>query len=208
MKGVRVMRGSAESAKVLFDDYNRYMFKTRRVQKQRAQGFRNPYKWNAERMQLFADLDLWCAERGISSRLWVYGLFALRAWLFGPPLDKRHLCSEKLIPKFQRISERALDGYRSQVNPVAAAPDPNVEIVEAIEKRKALFLRDGRASDCMRDLPSTYCYHPRSQHCKTCPVQMECRAELRLYITDFDILALREGKITVEEVRAALGRSL
>ncbi len=99
-----------------------------------------------------------------------------------------------------------LDAYRRQVLeelPQQSGFDPNRDIDGTIERLKHQYvIISGRPGDCMSQMiERTLGYHPKSNICRMCPVQQECLERLQSF-TDFDIFALRSGKMTSEQAMA------
>jgi hypothetical protein len=158
---------------------------------------------------LFEDMAIWCRERGIDPRLWLYGLFRVRRWLAAPRLTRSNLMSEKMIPKYNALT--LLDGYRlrlrrEQDNHTSGdAYDPNRDLNTTIESRKQYYVGSGQADRCMREMMETLGFHPKSSACLRCPEKMNCRMKLEALV-DFDIIALRNGAITQAQAMAEARR--
>ena len=199
---------------VLFEDYCYWREKTLYVQKLKAE---KPYIKNLKptpaRAALFAEMSQWCTDKGVLPRQWVYSLFATRRWQYPPKLERSHLCSEKHLDRFAKFSDykvftaRMLElGQSLQLaNPVTY--DPNTHISSAAEEAKRYYVNIGDVAACMNGMETeTFGYHPKSLVCQKCSAGGECSQRLKERV-NFDIGALREGKITSEEAyRIALAR--
>ena len=194
-------------AERLFADYNFYWLMTGRIQEYRASGrYIRPYKFTQARAELFSDLAAWCRDRGIDPRLWIYTLFRARCWRFAPQLARGHLLSEAMVERYRRL--RGLDGYRRRVLETlpSEAYDPNRDLNSTVESRKAYYASSGQTERCMREMVETLGYHPRSAICAGCPSRASCRSKLEGFV-DFDIIALREGRLTAEQAMMQVRRA-
>lgn len=191
----------------MFADFQRYRLQTASIQKVRANaGWARMHKETPERLQLFEQTASWCRERQIDPRLWIYNLFRSRSWTFPPQLQANHLMSENLIPKYERLGYQVLDGYRERFTPKKKGPpfDPHVDISFTAEALKKLYQSQGDQARCLRETTDrTLGWHPKSSTCMTCPLAMQCRENLAKLV-DFDIVGLREGRLTVEEAKAVV----
>lgn len=114
--------------------------------------------------------------------------------------------SERMVGRYEQMASKALDGYRFHLLAEYKKDrpyDPNWEmspLSEAIKKRYASI---GDAQRCMREtLERTLGFHPKSGTCQSCPLRQQCAEQLQKMIPEFDIVALREGKISPEEAQA------
>lgn len=198
-----------EEARVLFADYNRWRLQTSSIEKKRSEGvFVRTFKETPERLALFQKLALWCRDRGLDPRLWVYLLFRSRAWTFPPPLLENHFLSERMVPKYHKMADRALDGYRRHLRDYYGKNtpfDPNWEISAYSEAMKERYASYGDQDRCVREtVDNTLGFHPKSPVCVVCPARSICLQQLRQLIPEFDILALREGRISPETAKLAV----
>ena len=196
----------------LFQDFCIYYLQIATVQKLRDQGkFVGKHKLTEERIQLFEELIAWCAERHIDPRLWVYLLYRNRCWAWPIPMSsakaaRPHLLSEKAIAKYDKFMEQdrldSYESYRRRSDAKRKSPfDPNVDVIPIVEAKKERYVRLGQTQACIQEMrATTFGFHPRSRICSQCPAQMSCRQQL-LATVSFDILGLREGRITVEEAK-------
>lgn len=155
---------------------------------------------------MFIDTAEWCRSREIDPRLWIYLLFRARMWTWAPQLAAHHLMSEKMISRYEKLSERALNGYRDHVSSgkTKSKYDPNWQLTASVEALKRLYSQNGDVQRCMREsIDKTLGYHPKSSTCQVCPIQQQCSQQL-VQLVDFDILALRRGDITPEQARAGM----
>lgn len=198
-----------KEARTLLGDYNRWRLHTASVEKIRQQGgWVRTFKENPERLAMFAQMASWCRERSFDPRLWIYILFRSRAWMFAPQLSPSHLMSEKMAQRYDKLTERSLDGYRGQIlseGKQKKTLDPNVDLIPSAEKTKQRYAEYGQPDLCMRDtLSFTLGFHPKSEICQQCSLQAACKKQLGQLVPEFDLIALREGKITVEQAKAAV----
>jgi hypothetical protein len=178
---------------------------TANVQKQRERHPISLHKQTDERVELFEKMIAWCRLRELDPRLYLYVLFKARMWTFAPQLREGHLMSEKMVSRYQKMTEKdCLDGYRQYVytEKPEFVLDPNKDIIPRAEAMKQRYRNYGQFERCMVETPeTTFGFHPKSPTCAACPIQAECKNRLSGLVS-FDIQALREGKITVEQARA------
>lgn len=202
-----VQREHPRLAFTLFSDFNHWRSYCADVRRRRQTQRVADYVLSDERLDLFEEMDAWCREREIESRLWLYLLFRARRWNWSPPLERAHLCSERMVPGYRKA--RCLDGYRRHLfgaQPRERYFDPNLEISPTNEARKAdLLQQPGGPHRCMALMvDTTYGYHPRSEVCRRCPLGPECAQQLSRWC-DFDVMALRLGDLSkVEAIRSAI----
>ena len=193
----------------LFLDFNHYRFQTSNIAAKRARGeFVRGFKPTADRLALFEEVIVWCRERGIDPRLWIYMLFRGRSWSFAPSLTKGSLMSENMIKKYNKLDDRDyLDGYRRHIDDDLERTDPNAwdpnrDINHSVEALKARYAEKRDHDRCIREIfARTLGYHPKSAVCRACPYGDVCAKQLVGYV-DFDIMALRLGEITAEVAKA------
>lgn len=194
-------------ARTLFRDFSCYREQTTYVKQQRQ---KNPFikslSENETRLKLFDDLAQWCSEHKVEPRAWLFYLFAARHWSFPPRLTLAHLCSETLLSRHSRFHDyqafrEYLDRERAWKYPLEKKFDPNVDLTSGVEALKCSYQAIGRGDLCMALLETeTFGYHPQSPICGKCSVWTECLHRLR-ELVDFDILALRTGRITALQAR-------
>jgi len=141
----------------------------------------------------------------LNPRLWLYSLFVSRKWLFAPKLEPSNLLSEKHLPKFQRLKDysfyRQYQQVQEALNPSPDSFDPNRDLSSTAEQAKRYYLAAGNAAECMNRMrDETFGFHPKSTVCCNCPAASECRESLEASVR-FDIIALRNGTLSVEEAR-------
>lgn len=193
------------SARQLFGDFQYYRQHTTyfRAQRERRPYF-SPLKATPARLKVLEEMAVWCVGRGIDPREWLYSLFAVRHWRFPPLLESSHLQSEKHLPRFQAIED--YDLYRRRLyeteSPAARQRrfDPNRDLSHTAELAKTQYLRTGGPGQCMAVMAEeTLGYHPESGVCRICSGARQC-ADLLVRTVGFDILALRRGEITVDQI--------
>lgn len=195
-----------DQARQLFADYKYYRIHTANIQKlKKEKPYLRELKETPERLKLMAHMAAWCEQRGINPRLWLYSLFVSRRWLFAPKLESSNLISKKHLPKFQRLKDytfyREYQQVQEAANPSPEAFDPNRDISSTAEQAKRYYLSTNSTQTCMsRMKEETFGYHPKSPVCLYCPISAECKTRLEASVT-FDIIALRQGKLTSEEAR-------
>ena len=202
-------------ARSLFEDYNRFRLQTSAIAKLRSLGkFVRPLKLEPKgqpsRLPIMVEMVEWCRAQGIDPRLWLYLLFRRRRWLHAPLLARSHLCSEKMVDGYHAAAHRALDGYRFQL--LEHRPqrpfDPNVDLSYAAEAAQRRFQQANDPYRCMSEtVERTLGWHPQSRACKVCPIAKACQDNLRALVPEFDLVALREGRITPEAAQAAVLRA-
>lgn len=184
----------------LFGAYNTWRLQTASVT---SKPFRRTLASKPERLRLMGRMAAWCRERDLDPRLWLYWLFRSRKWMFAPKLEPGVLMTSnpKMIERYRwMVDRKCLDGYRLNRDRPAAI-DPNVDLVGAAEDQKRAHRRHGQSHICMRETPvTTYGFHPKSKTCVECPIANECATNLRRLV-GFDIIALREGRMSVAEAR-------
>lgn len=203
---------------VLLDDYNFYRTKTNHFQKlQQERPYMRLPKLNAEREKLLGDMVEWCRGHGLDPRHWLYCLFARNRWLFAPKMTPGFLMSKTGLawykaksktvdtrPYRERLSQtRAVEQAQDGGSPVY---DPNIHISAEVEARKQRHLHRGDHEVCMAQAfdgeAPTLGFHPGSRVCRVCPAAVACADKIRGAFP-FDIVALREGKITVQQATLA-----
>ena len=203
--------GDPEAAK-LFIDYNIYRAQTSALQKARAKnGVARRYKPTIKRLEFFSELIVWCRQRSLDPRLWLYHLFRSKMWMWPPPLEpltkaRGHFFSEKSIPKYEKLLRmNILDGYAGRLYekpPPENAFDPNRDISIPVEQQKQNYVDTFQTERCMLEMHvTTFGFHPKSSVCERCPAKVECARHLVGFVS-FDIMALRRGDISSFEAQA------
>lgn len=202
----------------LLSDFNKYRLQTANIFKLRQQGkyIADIKSTSPKGKVLCTALGLmieFCAQRDFDPRLWLYSLFKARSWLFAP-LPKQ-LCSKKHIERFKEIGKTRAPGSYSQTNDHAGytqhisreiarvqAPttyDARRDLTPAAEVMKQRYVAQGDYQRCIDLMQSqTLGFHPKSRVCASCPIAQACAQKLCATFP-FDILALREGRITAEQ---------
>jgi hypothetical protein len=165
----------------LFRDYCYYRDKTDNVRLLKTRvPYLKPLKPTRERLQLFDELVHWCASKNIPVRQWLYTLFVMRYWKFAPKLEISHLCSEKHIPRFYKVTDYSFfNEYTGVTNPSTIQFDANKDIVSSVEQRKRELLVKGGSQLCMQYMKEeTFGFHPKSIICNHCDGRHTCYAEL------------------------------
>jgi hypothetical protein len=165
----------------LFKDYCYYRDKTDNVKILKMKvPYLKPMKATIERLKLFDSLISWCAIRNVPVRQWLYTLFVIRYWKVAPKLEIPHLCSEKHIPKFYKVTDyRFFNEYTGITNPVSTYFNANTDIVSSVEQRKRELLLKGGGQLCMQYMKDeTFGFHPKSIICTYCDSRFTCYTEL------------------------------
>jgi hypothetical protein len=203
---------------VLLDDFNFYRSHTDHFQKlQREQPFIRPPKLNKERTKLLVAMVEWCKANGLEPRHWIYCLFARGRWLFAPKLTPGFLMSESGLKWYQGRAKTVDDRlYRQRlaqtqyIAELAAGTslvyDPNLHLSAEVEARKGRHVARGDWARCLEDSfhpdAPTLGFHPDSGVCFHCPIKPECCGKTRA-VFPFDLVALRERKITIQQAQLA-----
>ena len=189
---------------ILIRDFNTYRALTKSYAIHMARGI-PPYKLpkGLPTYQTMSTMLAWCRARGVEPRMWLYTLFHIRKWQFPPKYELNSLCNEANIPRMKTV--KGLGFFRGQlrVTPEEDPFDPNVDISPATEARKRTYLQHGNAAMCMDNTTTeTWGYHPLSNVCAQCPLRGPCAVNLQTY-TPFDVIGLRQGKVTKQAARRA-----
>lgn len=161
-----------------------------------------------DRRRLLSSLSVWCREKSLEPRLWLFSLFHIRRWLFAPTW-KQLMGSEKSIAYYHRLSDLSLyEAYtrrerQAQLTAAGAVYDPNRDLSGTVEQQKKYYIDRGRADVCIDQMhmsQGTLGFHPRSLICARCPLSQACAQRLQAG-APFDILALRRGEITADQAR-------
>lgn len=192
----------------LFEDYIFFRDQTSYYKSIKA---KHPYvkdmKPTQERLAVLEEMAEWCKEKGIPPRQWLFSLFVVRAWNYAPSLSRPHLLSKKQLKRYSNIN---FDFYSSYIRKLENLKklassetgfDPNTDISQTTEQAKQYCLRMGGPEECRKSmLTDTFGFHPDSSVCRACPDSKACLEELQGHL-DFDILALRSGRLTVQEAK-------
>ena len=202
---------SMDSPKQLFEDYLYWRAMTAYCQ---VPSFYKQMKLTPAREQLMLKMSDWAVERRIDPRRWLWGLHELRSWRFPPVLSSSHIMSVKIIPKYERLTDdsrfqkKLLEDQHQKDLTKGRQFDPNRDVHPTIEgiKRRYLEAGDAGAVRCMSQMyEQTLGYHPISRVCIRCPLWQQCLNRLER-TTTFDILALREGRLSADSAQAQAAR--
>lgn len=149
----------------------------------------------------------WCRERAIDPRVWLYLMFAVRAWRFPPQFLDSHLQNEKWKPDYvrRRASLAREERYkqRAVLARATTAPeafDPRLHLDGEAEARKAKHRLANAAAACMAEMDLlTYGWHPDSASCRVCPIAITCRETLDARI-GYPLSLVRTGQKTLAEL--------
>lgn len=198
-----------EEAARLFHDYTIYWHQTARVKTMKEAHPVKQHKLTDKRLKLFLDVVQWCKDQQYDPRVWLFCLFESRRWTFAPQLEPGHLMSknERIHKRYERLVARNyLDGYQRYIEGQRPERperryDPNRDLSNSVEARKAKLLQRGDAEACMaQTVTDTFGFHPGSQYCVRCPINERCKQRLQGMV-NFDIIALREGRITSAQAK-------
>ena len=190
----------------LFNAYRGWWLQTSNIQARRQKHPVTPHKMTPERLELFRDMVYFCREKKLDPRLWLYLLFRVRRWTFAPRLTRGCLLSEKMVSRYNRmIAKECLDGYRRITYQKDTLDfDPNRDLSSRAEALKLRYEKYSEKERCMLETPDrTYGFHPESKVCQRCLIRQECLQNLQNMVS-FDILALREGRITADQAKATV----
>jgi len=188
-------------ASTLLKDFNAYRYATRNIQMLADQGETiYSFKENKKNMAILDDTIEFCRERSIEPRLWIFSLFKQRKWVFAPRLLPGHLMSETHVPKYRKM--QGLGFFRKRVSMIddgIESYDPNRDINVTIEALKKRYASSEQHERCFDELMlRTLGFHPKSATCVVCPFNKKCAVSLQSMMR-FDIIALREGRLTARE---------
>lgn len=188
----------------LLADWSYYRTLTKHFHTLKGKGARiGPKKMTPELRELMEELIAWCREKRLEPRLWIFALFKNRGWVGAPSLQRGHLMSEKQIWRYKKM--RGIGFFTRRVRATArdqaaeAAFDPNRDMTHTVEAMKTNYVNAGRAQECLEQIfERTLGFHPGSKVCWSCPLRDQCAIKLQGFVM-FDILALREGRLTSEQ---------
>lgn len=186
-------------------DWDHWRSQTKHVQRAREPWAKKPRKATPARVALLSETRDWCVARGLDPRRWIFTLFDARRFDYPPKMRAGDLMSERLVRYYEMarhlgyLSNRLL---QTKPVPVDGYVDAQRDTIYAVEGLKERYAASDQRVRCMTEsLTRTLGYHPKSKVCATCPVALQCAERLAL-THDFDIIALRKGKISLDEVRA------
>jgi hypothetical protein len=193
---------------LLLQDWNVYLPLTRWAAEQKFMPrARGPTKDN---LTILANVVEWCRERSVEPRAWLHFCFHHRGFKWPPKFEPRKdgksdLTSESLLPKFLK-GQSGLGFFRRRMAASSEvhddAYDPNRDMTPHVEQLKYRYREAGDTETCAsRQLVQTLGYHPRSVPCVGCPSRVRCAVQLEAAVA-FPIVALRAGRITVQEAEA------
>ena len=197
-------------AEILLDDFNRYRRDTRYVEKLKAKGI-----WvraaSRKNLPLFEKMAQWCRQNNVEPRRWLNSLFEARHWLASPHLRENDLLSEKhlrVYPTMQRLpkfTETITRELKAANIASGVTFDQRRDIAHGAETLKRRYVASGNYQRCISLMDTeTFGYHPFSQICTSCPAAAQCANILRSKY-NFDVIALRAGQVTSEQVRLMHG---
>jgi len=192
-------------AEQLLEDYNEYRRGTGHAQTLKQQG-RFASRVSRKHLHQFEALAQWCSSHRVEPRRWLASLFESRRWLFPPKLTQ--LQSEKHLQRYAKMD--SIPVYRDKIHREHQTDarqsgrifEPARDLSNSAEMLKRRYAATGNFDRCLQSMGETFGFHPKSLACSTCPVRQKCLATLQSQV-DFDILALREGKITFEQATMA-----
>jgi len=189
----------------LLMDYNHFRKSTRHYQRLRSTrpAIAN-LKSTPARLRALEEMVVWCREKSVDPRAWLYFLFARAKWHYPPQLDAAHLTATKHFPDFHQFDFGYFRRYLVECNSATISDpvfDPRRDLAPAVEDFKRSLLHQNAHDRCMEMMDSeTYGYHPRSTVCARCPVAGQCAQQLQAGLS-FDVLALRRGHTTLDAIR-------
>lgn len=186
-----------ELVSVLLADYNEYRRKTRSFHELSQRFPVRDLKLTDERRELLLDVIKWCAERKLTPRQWVFGLFRVRNWIFPPKFTRGTLMTKNadLVEKIRKLSMSKVFQTRVvSTSAMAAKQEEETEevrdLIHHVEARKAALASRDMHDFCFASFHETLGYHPRSSTCRACPRAGDCAVLLASKFS-FDILSLR-----------------
>jgi hypothetical protein len=198
---------SSDLAVQLLADWSYYRTLTKHFHTLQGKGARiGPKKMTPELRALLDDLIVWCREKRLEPRLWLFALFKNRSWVGAPSLLRGHLLSEKQIFRYRRMRGIGFFGRRVRATGRDAAAeqafDPNRDLAHTVEAMKRQYVQTGKAQECLEQvLERTLGFHPASKVCWACPLRDRCSIRIQSYVM-FDILALREGRLSSSQAES------
>lgn len=187
---------------LLLADFNVYRYQTRFYAQRMDEWSIKPARMTPQTAGLLREMVGWCREHGVEPRLWLYGLFRFRGWKWPVRLDRGSLMSERLIPRYRKLSGLGFFQRRvmaASLEDAGGSWDQNRDLAPHVEQLKGRYLAEGRSVVCLDEqIVRTLGFHPASQVCRQCPVRAECAARLE-GLAPFSFLALRSGRLTAEQ---------
>jgi len=204
-------------AEKLLGDYNFYRTHTDNYQKQlQARPYMRELKGTPDRLQLFNRLDQWCIVNGLDSRRFLYAQFKKHKWLFAPPVNRLLPGKKSLkvaIERYHILKEAPLLTNRLNAEHEHAQQmrgeifSINRDVSYAAEALKRRYSYVNQLERCIDEMfTKTYGYHPKSRVCLNCVEAHRCMEKLRASVP-FDIVGLRQGRITLQECRMIAGQT-
>lgn len=196
----------------LLADWNYYRLQTKFMHTLRAKNaFIRPRKLTPETHAVLIDFQKWCREHKLEPRLWMYALFKLRNWMASPKMERGHLMSTRLLGRYKTMTGLGFFRRRRTATQHDEREDrmydPNRDVNHTVEALKKQYLRSNDVQTCMNQMVErTLGYHPASEACRSCPLAGPCATKLLSFVR-FDILALRDGRITSRQAQDAVERS-
>lgn len=198
------------SATELFSDYNYYRLFTEHVNIARSNGKWIRYlKETPTRLAALAAMGAWCRDRRYDSRHWLCWLFYRNRWKYARPFHQlvpgsRRTLKSMLaaygdcghLPMFERRMREL--GHAQQIAN-GQVYDGNRDLAASTEALKRRYMMFGDPDGCFADQRSNG-FHPKSLVCAQCPLASSCEQKLRAMAV-YDIVALRNGEITVEQAK-------
>lgn len=199
------------TARELLDDYNYYRSFTEHVHAMRdTDQWVRFVKETPERLAAMARMSAWCEERRYDARHWLCWLFYRGHWRYARPFNQlvpgSKRTEKKLVEAYAKVTELPMFVKRTQqLSYMTRANteqiyDGNRDMAATTEALKRRYLRMADPEGCMEDERSNG-YHPRSLVCARCVLAIGCERKLRAGV-DFDIVALRDGRMTAAQARA------
>lgn len=171
-------------ARVLFDDFCHWRQKTRSYHDLPFK--QTKVRWDSKREGALDALAVWCHERALDPRLFLYVLFVRRWWRCPPRWDH-------LIPKSTKAVEANLEAYhalpthevlaykqyvtdqRQQAKTdVGLVYDRRTDLSHSVEALKRRYAERGMALCCIDEMVKTLGYHPHSKICQKCDQKASC----------------------------------
>lgn len=197
---------------VLLEDFDFYRRKTARfaLLEQRTPFIGKKMKMNPKRRKLLEGMIAWCAEQKLEPRYWLFCLFKASEFRWGPRWDGS-LCSAATLKRHRFFKGFAIFRERLQMAPARddAAPaeelpgvDPRRDIIPLVEALKSRYAATAQSARCYEEPERTLGFHPKSRTCQRCPHRTLC-CERLIKSVAYDIFALREGRITIQQAEGA-----
>jgi hypothetical protein len=195
------------TAQTLIRDYDAYYLQTAHIKSLKARGAPiNGVKVTPDRLAALDNMAQWCRAKNLDPRHWLQSLFQSRRWLFAPQwtqlTSEKHLKKYRALPVSQAYQTKIANESATSKMQRGVSYDVNRDLSPTTEGIKQTYLGRGEADRCMAQMRSeTLGYHPKSHVCARCSKAVVCAASLAS-LAGFDIVALRAGKITMEQAAA------